>query len=324
AEELRECHGLVWIDLEDPDPEEELLVYQRFYPIHPLSIEDIVKPRADPDSPPHFPKAEEFRDYLFVIANPLAPKFLERLQGKGALDQGTCIDRVATQLSTVLTERLLITHHYELLQPIELLRTFLLKHTSHSDRGPDYLFHLVLDNMVDQYIPFLDYIDEELDKLEVDVFARPSKELLSRLLELKRRIIGLRKTLVYEREVLARLARGEFELIEAREMVYYRNVYDHLVRFTELTEGSRDMAADLMQSHLASMSNRLNEIMKVLTMISTVVLPMTLISGIYGMNFENNVWPDFKESRWGFPGTLLIMALTGLIAYTWFRWRKWL
>jgi len=325
AEELRCCTGLVWIDLEDPDPAEERLVFQQFYPIHPLSLEDINKPWREPDSPPHFPKAEEFSDYLFVIANPLAPKFLERLQGKGApLVHPNCTERLSTQLSTVLTERLLITHHYELLRPIELLRTFLLKHTAHSDRGPDYLFHLVLDNMVDQYVPFLDYIDDALDKLEDDVFTRPSQELLTQLLELKRQIIGLRKTLVYEREVLARLARGEFALIEELVRVYYRNVYDHLVRFTELAEGSRDMAADLMQSHLASVSNRLNEVMKVLAMISTVVLPMTLVSGIYGMNFEKNVWPDFHESEWGFPATLAIMALTGVTAYFWFKWRKWL
>ena len=132
----------------------------------------------------------------------------------------------------------------------------------------------------------------------------------------------MRKTLVYEREVLARLCRGEFDLIEAREMVYYRNVYDHLVRFTELIESSREMVSDLMQTHLAAASNKLNEIMKVLTMISTVVLPMTLIAGIYGMNFKK--W--FPELDWdyGYPFALGLMALTGIASFVFFRWKKWI
>jgi magnesium transporter len=134
----------------------------------------------------------------------------------------------------------------------------------------------------------------------------------------------LRKTLIYEREITARLARGEFTLIDEREMVYYRNVYDHVVRFTELIESARESASDLMQTHLSAASNKLNEIMKVLTMISTVVLPMTLIAGIYGMNFEQNVLPDFKESAFGFWIALGLMGLTGVGAFIFFRWRNWI
>jgi len=320
AEELRYAEGLVWIDLEDPDAEEEQLVFQQFYPIHPLTIEDIVKPRREPDALPHLPKAEEFKDYLFVIANPLAPSFLARLQGK-APGAAHLHEIPSTQLSAVLTENILITHHYDFLLPIEQLRTFLLKHTTHADRGPDFLFHLVLDNMVDQYAPFLDYLDDTLDKMEEEVLTTPSRDLLEKLLHLKRQIISLRKTLVYQREVLARLARGEFDLIEQREMVYYRNVYDHLVRFTELAEGSREMIADLMQSHLAAVSNRLNEIMKALAMMSTVILPMTLVAGVYGMNFET--MPELKWD-WGYPFALAMMFVTGFGLLAFFRWKKWL
>ena len=106
------------------------------------------------------------------------------------------------------------------------------------------------------------------------------------LIRLKRRVIALRKTLILMREVLARLTRGEFELVDDREIVYYRNVFDHLVRYTELIEGAREMVSDLMQTHLAAQSNKLNGIMKVLAMVSTIILPMSLVAGIYGMNFE--------------------------------------
>jgi magnesium transporter len=214
----------------------------------------------------------------------------------------------------------LITHHYEAASCLDHLQQHLARHESQAERGPDYLFHLVLDDTVDQYAPVLDYIDDALDGLELQVVQRPQPVVFLRLLGLKHEIIQLRKTLIYEREVLVRLARGEFELVDEREGVYYRNVYDHLVRFTELIESSREMTSDLMQSYLAAISNKLNEIMKVLTMISTTVLPMTLIAGIYGMNFEN--LPG-KDAWWGFPVSLLLMLLTGLGAMAFFWWKRW-
>src|SRR5262249_6627883 len=198
------------------------------------------------------------------------------------------------------------------------------KHPGQCNRGPDFLFHIVLDDMVDEYAPLLDRVDDSLDKLEEEVFHKPDRTLLARLLQTKRSVISLRKTLIYEREVLARMSRGEFELIEERETVYYRNVYDHLIRFTELVEASREMLMDLTQTLLASQSHKLNETMKVLAMISTTILPMTLIAGVYGMNFEKNMWPHFKESEWGFTLALLMMLVSGLGAFGLFRWMKWL
>ena len=131
----------------------------------------------------------------------------------------------------------------------------------------------------------------------------------------------LRKTLVTEREVLARLIRGEFDRIDQREVVYYRNVYDHLTRYAELTESAREMVSDLMQTHLAATSNRLNEVVKTLTMISTIILPLTLISGIYGMNFKH--MPEL-ESEWGYPIALGMMATIALLGVGFFRYKRWL
>jgi magnesium transporter len=142
------------------------------------------------------------------------------------------------------------------------------------------------------------------------------------MLQLKRQIIGLRKTLIHAREVLARLCRGEFEQIGEREVAYYRNVYDHLVRFTELMEGSREMVSDLLQTHLASVSNKLNEIMKVLAMISTMILPMTLIAGIYGMNYP--LFPDSAwAGAWGFWFAIGLMLVSATAAVSYFKWKRW-
>jgi magnesium transporter len=308
---------LVWVDLDGPTADEEKRVFEDFFRVHPLTVEDVERLRRLPDDPPHFPKVEEFPDYLFVVVNPLIDECANLLVDRPAGDDA----RLHTQLSIVLTRQVLITHHYQPLTSIAALRSYLSKHEAQAGRGPGFLCHLILDVMVDRYAPLLDRVDDSLDLVENEVFTRPGRQLLERLLGLKRNVILLRKTMIYEREVLARLSRGEFALIEDRERVYYRNVYDHLIRFTELIEASREMVMDLMQTHLAVVSNKLSEIMKVLTMISTVILPMSLVAGIYGMNFKH-----MPETEWrvGYPLALGLMAALAGAALGFFKWRGWL
>jgi magnesium transporter len=315
-QELRATEDVLWIDLQQPNDEELRLVYQEFQPVHPLSLEDITRERRDPLGRPHLPKVEEFPDYLFVIVNPLHPEYCEPASEGNARPRCPKI----TQLSAVLTHRRLITHHQLPLPAIQQLHSYLKRHSEQGDRGPDYLFHLILDAMVDEYAPVLDRLIDSLEALETQILKRPAKSLITRLLQFKRDVISLRKTLVHEREVLARLSRGEFAMIDERETVYYRNVYDHLVRSTELIENAREMTSDLMECHLSATSNRLNEIMKVLTMISTVVLPMTLVAGIYGMNFEH--MPEIKWEH-GYLWGLAIMLIAGLVPLVFFKWRRW-
>lgn len=304
-----------WIDLDDPSPEEEDLVFRKFLPIHPLTLEDLSRPRRAPDQPPHLPKVEEFPDYLFVIANPLRPPPEKGIESLGA---GAATSTV--QLSAIVTGDLLITHHYQVLPAITDAKQFLHRHAEQCGRGPDFLFHLVLDHLVDDFAPEIDRIVDRLDEIEETELRSPSNTLMSELIHLKRRVIALRKTLILMREVLARLTRGEFRLIEAREIVYYRNVFDHLVRYTEFIEGAREMISDLMQLHMAAVSNKLNGIMKVLAMVSTVILPMSLIASIYGMNFDNI--PELHW-RYGYFLSLGAMLLVALIAIAIFWRRRW-
>lgn len=310
---------MLWIDLTDPTPEEEALVFERFLPVHILTLGDITKPRREPEQGAHLPKVEEFADYLFMIVNPLPP-------GLADAKNGTTGKRIRLrdrpQLSAILTRQVLITHHYTSMACIEEVSGYLARHGECARRGPDYVFHLILDAVVDEYAPVVERVGDRLDRLETTVFKSPTPDALARLLRLKRLVSGLRKTLILEREVLVRLTRGEFELVDEREIAYYRNVYDHVVRYTELVESAREMVSDLMESHLAAASNRLNQVMKLLTMISTVVLPMTLIAGIYGMNFEESAQPSY-HSDWGFQFALGLMAFTGVAAFVLFRWRRW-
>jgi magnesium transporter len=319
-----------WIDLANPSQEEEDSIFGKFFPVHTLSREDIMRARVDPDHGAHLPKVEEFPNYLFVIVNPLPPGLGAAMRSAPAdalveepAEARSLNRRHRPQLSAVLNDQVLVTHHYQPLECITTARTFVGRHSDAARRGPDFLFHHVLDAMVDEYAPVVERVVERLDGLETHLFKDPTPRLLGRLLRLKRIVTGLRKTLILEREVLARLIRGEFELVAEREVVYYRNVYDHLVRYTELIESAREMVSDLMETHLSAVSTRLNQVMKVLTMISTVVLPMTLVAGIYGMNFEENVWPGFK-TVWGFPFAIGTMALLAVMSLLYFRWKKWL
>lgn len=315
---------VVWIDLAEPTPDEERRVLAEFLPVHTLTFADVTKARREPDQGAHLPKAEEFADYLFVVVNPL-PASVPSPQTPLAEGKGEHATHLANQrrpqLSAVLTHRVLVTHHYAPMPCIDDGQAYLARHGENLRRGPDYLFHLILDGIVDEYAPVVDRIGERLDELELQMFERPTPDVLAELLRVKREVSYLRKTLIMEREVLARLIRGEFALVEDREIAYYRNVYDHLVRYTDLIESAREMVSDLMQTHLAAVSNRLNEIMKVLTMISAGVLPMTLIAGIYGMNFT--VLPE-KDWEYGYPFALGLMALTGIVAFLLFKWKKWL
>jgi magnesium transporter len=324
---------VIWVDLSDPTPDEEAAVFERFLKVHALTLEDVTRPRLMADHAAHFPKVEEFPDYLLVIVNPLPPGLAEAVVGKMPEPGGPAPLPKLTparllrrenrpQLSAILTRNVLITHHYRPLGCVGDVIGFLDRHGTSAGRGPDYLFHLLLDNMVDEYAPVVDRVAARLDRLEARVFRDPSPKVLARMLRLKRLVIGLRKTLILEREVLARLTRGEFALVEAREIAYYRNVYDHLVRYTELIEAAREMVSDLMQTHLSAVSNRLNEIMKVLAMISTIVLPMTLIAGIYGMNFRKGM-PEL-DWAYGYPYALGLMVLTGITSFILFRWKRWI
>jgi magnesium transporter len=309
----------VWIDLVEPTAEEEQRILGQFLPVHPLTFEDATRPRRVPEGGAHLPKVEEFADYLLVIVNPL-PERLTNPPAEERTQRLRPADR--PQLTAVLTKNVLITHHLTPLSCVDVGWEYVHRHHECGGRGPDYLFHLVLDAMVDEYAPVVERLADRLDHVEHAIFAHPGPKHLHRLIDMKRTLGFLRKTLVLEREVLARLVRGEFALVSADEVAYYRNVYDHLVRYAEFIESGREMVTDLVQTHLAAVSNRLNEIMKVLTMISTVVLPMNLVAGIYGMNFRKGM-PEL-DWEYGYAYALGLMLLTGLGSLVLFRWKKWI
>jgi magnesium transporter len=274
---LRGDMGMIWVDMENPAEAEEETLLLSMFDFHPLTIDDC---RKGNDAEGHLPKVEDFGDNLFVIFNPV--------EGVMATENGESMFRMeirTSQLSAYLTRNLLVTHHYMPLRSITNAMQLLVKNPLTLGKGPDFLFHFIIDDIVDNYTPILDKLDDAIDTMEDEVFQRPSQISMMRILHLKRNIMTIRRVAVYQREMLSRLSRGEFELIDREEMIYYRNVYDHLVRMTDMADSYRDLVTSLLDAYLSVTSNNLNQVMKVLTIISTIFLPLSVITGFFGMNF---------------------------------------
>jgi magnesium transporter len=315
--ELSQCvhspEGVLWVDLENPLEAEEETLLVSVFDFHPLSIEDTQR-GADEDG--HLPKVEDFGEYLFVIFNPV-----EATADAGSGGTKGSFEIRTRQLSSFLSKRALVTHHYTPLRSIANAQQLLSKNPKALERGPDFLFHIIIDDLVDNYSPILDQLDGLMDDMEREVFQLPTQETMIRILQMRRNITTIRRVAFYQREMLNRLSRGEFSLITRDEMFYYRNVYDHLVRMTDLTESYRETVGGLLDAYLSVTSNKLSQVMKVLTIISTIFLPLSVITGFFGMNFSHLPGLD---SPMGVILTTISMAIVAGGMLWAFRRNKWI
>lgn len=312
---------ITWTDLCNPTPDEEDLILAKVFNFHPLAILDCRRERLTPGRGDHLPKVEDYGRYLFSIINPIElaegsrEKIIEEMEVR------------TRQINVFLGESFIVTHHYEPSPAITDVVSTCERNPVHLGRGPDFIYHLILDDIVDQLTPLLDRFDDQIDMLESEIFADNNKLTLSKILNMKRQVFSLRRITSYQREMVYRLSRGEFPLITQNEIAYYRNVFDHLVRAAELAESYRDILTGLLDAYLSMASNRLNEVMKVLAIISTFFLPLSFVASIYGMNFDPDTSPlNMPELRWffGYPFALCIMAAIALVMFIFFKRKKWL
>jgi magnesium transporter len=309
---LESHEGVVWIDMEDPNEAEEETLLVSMFCFHHLAVEDA---RRGADEEGHLPKVEDFGDYLFVIFNPV-----EGIIPSGDEDHAFRFEIKTSQLSAFLMQRVLVTHHYKPLRSISYATTSLSKNAQALGRGPDFMFHMIIDEIVDSYTPILDRLDEGIDSIEEDVFHEPTQTTMIRLLELKRNIMTIRRIAMYQREMLNRLSRGEFRLVTSDEIAYYRNVYDHLVRMTEVADTYRDLISSLLDAYLSVTSNKLNQVMKVLTIISTIFLPLSVITGFFGMNFHYLPLANWEHGILVTTGFMVLVAGGMLWVFKRNRW----
>ena len=219
----------------------------------------------------------------------------------------------------------IVTHHDHPVPAIEETWDACDRDPRTIQEGADHLLYKITDNLVAAYMPTVERIDEILDQIEDQVFARPSPRTLERLFALKRVLLAMRRILLPQREVLNKLARDDYRVIDPKDRVFFRDIYDHLVRLHDLNESLRDLVSGALDSYLSMTNNHMNEVMKILTVITTLFMPITFVTGFFGMNFFEPVagligW----TARQTFLATLSIMLSVPAIMFVWMKRRTWL
>lgn len=308
---------VLWVDMSAPSFEEEDQVLRAIFRFHTLAIDDARHEHLAGHRGDHLPKVEDYGEYLFSIINPIDIGEQEESSG------GTRVLDVKTrQINVFLGESYIVTHHYEPSKAISDALQACEKNPILFQRGPDYIYHLILDDIVHNYSPVLDRFDEAIEALEDAVFHRnATNRTLAMILAMKRTVFRMRRITTYQREMVFRLSRGEFALVTNDEIAYYRNVYDHLERAADLTESYRDVLTGLLDAYMSMSANRLSEVMKVLTIISTFFLPLTFVAGVYGMNFEH--MPEI-EWKYGYLFAWAVMGAIAIAMFIYFRRKKWI
>jgi len=306
CERYLDTESVSWVDVLGLGSEEVLLRLGKVFKLHPLVLEDIV-------NVPQRPKVEDYEDHLVIITQMVLLK-----------EQGSSF--WSEQVSFVLGKHYLLTVQEEpkrdCFQPVrDRIRTG--KGTIRK-QGADYLAYTLLDAIMDGFFPVLETYGERIEELEEEVVTNPTRQTLEKIYRVRRELLALRRAIWPQRDAINALIRDGSDLISPEVRVYLRDCYDHAVQVMDLVETYRELASGLMDVYLSSVGNRMNEIMKFLTVMSSIFIPLTFIAGIYGMNFntDKSAWnmPELNW-YWGYPLCLAVMLAiaAGLVFFFWRR-----
>jgi len=289
-----------WVDLSGPGAEEGQLLVSYFH-FHELAIEDALGEILQP-------KIEPYDGYLYLVLHGIDFKASEH--------------KFAThEVDFFLNERYLVTVHDGFSRSIARYLDICPKNDFILGEGIDALLHRIVDSMVDNYAPEVEQLEDRIDAIEQRVFDRPASEDIKTILRLKQDVASLRRVVTPQRDVIGRLARREFGFVTEAISYRFRDVYDHLVRLSEESNLFHDRLTGLLDAQLSFTSNRLNEVMKVLTILSTVFMPMTVLTGVWGMNIHLPSFPGGETTQFLWVCGLMALVSGGLLAY--FKWRRW-
>ena len=303
---LKDKTNVIWVDLlgETPEQIEQAIdILTNTFKFHHLTVEDSVETRNQP-------KIEAFSDYFYFIVHGVKP------------DETTSSNFVTKELDGYLGDNYVVTFHHERFRSIKAVKQQLRNSTFACQRGAAYLLHQILDQLVDLYMPMVDDFDDAINKLEDRVLRMKSGgTILPELMDLRRSVARLRRISARQLDVLYRMAHGEFPEIPENILPFFRDVHDHLQRISDLAENYRDLVGGLFDIHFSVIATKTNDVMKTLAVLSSIILPLSLIAGIYGMNFEH--MPELK-SRNGYFLTLAFMAAVTVLLLIYFWRRGWI
>ena len=298
----RDADRAAWININGLHDTGLLQDLGAHFNLHPLVLEDIVSTHQRP-------KVEDHGDYLFIVLKMLCFEEADNIIA-------------SEQVSIIVGKKFLLSFQEgkgDVFEPVR--QRFQTPNTRLRKSGPDYLAYTLIDAVVDNYYIILENFGEQIESLEEDLLESPAPELLEIIHEVKREMIFLRKSIWPLRDVTSNLQHSESELIHESASVFFRDVYDHVVQIMDAIESFRDITSSMQDLYLSSVSNRMNEVMKVLTIICTVFVPLTFLTGIYGMNFE--FMPELKW-KWGYPALWVVIAGLSLWMLRYFRIKRWL
>ena len=302
AVSFRKKASVTWLNIDGVHQPEIIEQVGKSFGVHPLVLEDIANTGQRP-------KMEDFDDYIFVVLRML--RFDEE-ENKTKTEQ----------ISMVFGPDFVVSFQEREGDVFDIIRERLRNNKGRIRKlGADYLAYSLIDAIVDNYFMVLEKLGEAIEEIEDKLVTNPRSETLQIIHYLKRETVFLRKSVWPLREVVSRLERSESPLISKSTFVYLRDVYDHTIQVMDSVDTFRDMLSGMLDIYLSSVSNRMNEVMKVLTVIATIFIPLTFIAGIYGMNFK--VMPEL-EQPWGYPAVLILMLTIAVVMLIYFRRKKWL
>lgn len=295
----RDKQTVTWINVEGLHDVGLIEKLGKHFGLHPLALEDVLNCGQRP-------KLEDYGNYHFMVMKSLYLKD-EELE--------------LEQISFFLSGTYVITLQEVPGDSFEAVRQRIRQGKGQIRRmGPDYLLYALVDALVDEFFPVLEAYGERVEELEDEVIEQPTPDTLNEVHRIKRELLMVRRTAWPEREVINALQREEAHLVRPETRVFLRDCYDHTIQVIDMVETYRDLASGLLEVYLSSASNRLNEVMKVLTIISTIFIPLNFIAGLYGMNFHNMPELDW---RYGYPMALGVMATVGISLVVYFRRKGW-
>ncbi|MCB1648665.1 MAG: magnesium/cobalt transporter CorA [Pseudomonadales bacterium] len=292
---------VIWLNIEGVHDATVVQSVGELFGLHPLVMEDILNTDQRP-------KMEVHEHYLYIVLKVLN------------FDANESQARVE-QISLILGKDFVLSFQESKDDIFQGVRTRLESGRRIRALGPDYLCYALIDTIVDNYFMLLEQFGDQVELLEEELLSNPSPETLQRIHHYKREMLLLRKAVWPLREVLTSMIRDDSTLIQQETQLYLRDVYDHTIHIMDTVDTIRDLLAGMLDLYISSTSNRMNEIMKVLTIFASIFMPLTFIAGIYGMNFQ--YMPELAI-RWAYPAVMIIMALIGVGLALYFRWKKWL
>ena len=296
-----ESQVLFWVDLEEPAPEQARILTDMFR-FHELSVEDAL-------AEIHQPKIESYGGYLYLVLH--------------GIDFRARQHRFRTKdIDFFLSPRYLVTVRHGLSRSVGKVAEACSRNSQILAEGTAALLHRIVDSMVDNYRPEVDKLHEKVDQLEAEVFQNPDPALSRRILDYKKDVASLRRVVLPERDAVGRLARREFPVVTEQIAYRFRDVHDHLVRLSDDATFLQDRLSGILDAHLSAVSNQLNAVMKVLTIIATIFMPLTVLTGMWGMNIVLPEFPGGKPVQfWWVAGMMLSISAAMLV---FFRRRRWI